>query len=337
MSLAGGDVERFLREREPRWRRLESILDRVEIVPASAMGPDELQDLVVLYRQASSDLNRARSLTANPDVLARLNRLTGRAYRVVHGAGGRRVDAAGTAMRFFASEAPRTLRQKARHVLAAAASVLCGALLGLLAVLADPRDASILVPRQVFDPDVSQRVERIESGPERIQTAGDALAFGASLYAHNIRVGFLAFALGALTVVLAHVLLFSNGVMLGAVAGQYLVADAQVFFVAWVGPHGALEIPAIVVSAAAGTTLGAALLAPGTLSRRAAILAAAPAACRLLGTAAALFVIAGLIEGSLSQMSAKTIPFAIKIAFAALAFLGLLAWSLAAGRRESAG
>ncbi len=51
----------------------------------------------------------------------------------------------------------------------------------------------------------------------------EAALFGAKLYTHNIQVSFLAFSLGALSLVGGIWILFYNGVMLGAVATTYVL------------------------------------------------------------------------------------------------------------------
>jgi uncharacterized membrane protein SpoIIM required for sporulation len=110
----------------------------------------------------------------------------------------------------------------------------------------------------------------------------------------------------------------------------------SLFFVAWVGPHGALELPAIVFGAAAGFRLGLALLVSGPLSTRAAVRRALPSVWRMLVLTAIVLVAAGLVEGSFSQMSARTIPYPAKIAVAALLFAGLLGWLFAWPTNEEA-
>ena len=42
--------------------------------------------------------------------------------------------------------------------------------------------------------------------------------------------------------------------------------------------------------------------------------------------AALVLVLAGIIEGSFSQFSAKTIPYELKIAVSVLLFVGLMTW-----------
>jgi uncharacterized membrane protein SpoIIM required for sporulation len=297
-------VEAFVRERRGRWKRLESLLDLAEGSPLWELGTERLQELVRLYRQAASDLNEARSYTANPDLLGRLNDLVGRGYRFVYRRRhGERWRAA--ARRLFAEEIPRAFRAERASLRLAAAALVLGAALGLAAVVVDPGNGERLIPAQFFTESPRERVERIESSDERIESVGDAAAFGASLYTHNIQVSFLAFALGALTLVGGLALLFYNGVILGAVAGMYWLDGVQGFFFAWVGPHGALEIPAIAFGAAAGLRLGQALWLPGVKTERAALREALPAVARMLAATMAVLVLAGLIEGLFSQFTGR--------------------------------
>ena len=320
---AGGlDVERFVRERRGRWTRLDALLRDVARLPDHEMGAARLVELVRLYRQTCSDLNQARSYTANPELLARLNDLANRGYRVVYrrSHGRRLADEAG---RFFRSGAPAAFRRERTSVLAAAASLLLGIVVGFGAVLADRANGERLIPEEFFADSPARRVERIERGEERIDSLEKAAEFGAFLFSHNIQVSFLAFSLGALTIVGGACILFYNGAILGAVAAMYLLDGVSVFFLAWVGPHGALEIPAIVFGGAAGLRLGRALLLPGSLSAGESLRRAIPSVWRILLMTCVVLVLAGLIEGSFSQLSAKTVPYAAKIGAAAALFATL--------------
>src|SRR4029078_3299602 len=127
-------------------------------------------------------------------------------------------------------------------------------------------------------------------------------------YPHNIQVAFLAFALGALTFAGGLLLLFYNGVILGAVDGMYYLDGVSTFFFAWVGPHGSLEIPAIVFGGAAGLCAGRALLAPGSVTSAAALRASFPSVWRMMLATGLVLVLAGLIEGSFSQFSRRIFP-----------------------------
>ncbi|HEX7153637.1 MAG TPA: stage II sporulation protein M [Thermoanaerobaculia bacterium] len=326
------NVESFITKRTPVWKELEALVNRAEVTKLSR---DETHELVELYRRACSDLNRARSYTANPEVLGYLNQLTGRAYRFIYAAAHETPIAAAFG-NLVTREIPSAFRRERNAVLLAAAAFLLGALFGALAVIADTANARRLIPAQFFSESPRERVEKIENGKERIQNVEESLVFGASLYTHNIRVSFLAFTLGALTIVGGLWILFYNGVILGAVATMYVIDGVTVFFIAWVGPHGALELPAIIFGGAAGIVAGRAILMPGTLTRGSALRRVLPSVWRMLiGTMLILFL-AGLIEGGFSQFSAKSVPYAIKISMAGLLFAGLMIYLFLRRVREDA-
>lgn len=330
------DIDRFVEERKDHWRRLEELLDRAEQVTEQDLGPEGMRDILRLYRLTSSDLNQARSLTADPEVLERLNALAGRGYRFIYRS---RKSGVGGALRrfgrFLSFDVPDAYRQEAWAVGVAAAALLLGALFGFLAVLARPSSAEDLIPQEFFTQSPKERVEEIEKNEERIATVDDAALFGAQLYTHNIRVSFLAFSLSALSLVLGVWILFFNGSLLGAVAATYMMDGVSTFFFAWVGPHGALELPSIVFAGAAGLVAGRALFFPGNLSRGASLRRAFPSVWRMMVGVMLFLVLAGLIEGSFSQFSAKTVPYSLKIAVAVVLHAALLAYLFVPRRRES--
>jgi uncharacterized membrane protein SpoIIM required for sporulation len=316
------NIERFLAERRAVWEDLARLLDRAEV---AALSREQMHELVELYRRTCSDLNRARSYTANPEVLGYLNQLTGRAYRFIYRAA-HETPIWATFVKLITREIPAAFRRERAAVLFAAAAFLAGTLFGSVAVLIDPANGERLIPQDFFTESPRERVEKIERNEERIDNMEKALVFGASLYTHNIKVAFLAFSLGALTILLGIVILFYNGVILGAVGTMYVLDDVSVFFFAWVGPHGALELPAIIFGGAAGLVVGRALLMPGDLSRGASLRRVLPNVWRMIIGACLVLVLAGLIEGSFSQYSAKTIPYVLKIAVALTLFAGLMTY-----------
>ncbi|HEX3128831.1 MAG TPA: stage II sporulation protein M [Thermoanaerobaculia bacterium] len=331
------DIDRFVEERKDHWRRLEELLDRAEQLTERDLGPEGMRDILRLYRLTSSDLNQARSLTADPEVLERLNALAGRGYRFIYRS---RKSGLAEALRrfgrFLSFDVPEAYRQEAWSVGVAAAALLLGALFGFLAVMARPSTAEDLIPEEFFTQSPKERVEEIEKQEERIATVDDAALFGAQLYTHNIRVSFLAFSLSAVSLVLGVWILFFNGSLLGAVAATYMMDGVSTFFFAWVGPHGALELPSIVFAGAAGLVAGRALFFPGNLSRGASLRRVFPKVWRMMVGVMLFLVVAGLIEGSFSQFSAKTVPYSLKIAVAVVLHMALLAY-LFVPRRQEAG
>jgi uncharacterized membrane protein SpoIIM required for sporulation len=331
----GFDIERFIKERQPRWVVLERLLDDFNEQASEDLGRQGVLELVRLYRIACSDLNQARSYTGNPELIGRLNHLVGRAYRTVYqaapGLAGR-----GSIRHFLLVSVPEAFRAEARQVLTASCIFLVGALIGLAAVLSDPANGEVLIPAEFFTERPSERVQRIEQDPERIESMNDAAAFGSMLYTHNMQVAFLAFSAGALTLAGGWLLLLYNGLILGAVGGMYSIDGVGTFFLAWVGPHGALELPAIIFASAAGLRLGRALLTPGEFGRAEAVRAVFPTVYRMMVTTALVLIGAGIIEGSFSQFSAKVVPYGVKIAIAGALFMSLCSWLFWRRRLRSA-
>ena len=65
---------------------------------------------------------------------------------------------------------------------------------------------------------------------------------------------------------------------------------------------------------------------PGNLTRDASVRRVLPAVWRMMIGTAITLIMAGIIEGSFSQFSAKTIPYSLKIAIALVLFAGLMVY-----------
>jgi uncharacterized membrane protein SpoIIM required for sporulation len=126
----------------------------------------------------------------------------------------------------------------------------------------------------------------------------------------------------------------ANGVIIGAVAGYLTQAGFGETFWSFVAGHSALELTAIVLSGAAGFKLGLAVIAPGNLSRKAALIAAAKPAVRIMYGAAMMFLAAAFVEAFWSPIT--EVPFNVKIAVGAAAWVVLLAYFALAGRGRAA-
>ncbi len=331
----GFDVNRFLRERGPTWAALEQTLGEVERQGMSSLGVDGARRFGKLYRATSADLVRAQGERVDAGVVDYLNELVARAYAAIY-AGTATGPGLGRGLgSFFALEFPRLVRAESRAVALAAALLFGGAALGALAARVDPDAMTVLLPEDHAEMTPGERVARDEA---RGAHAGDeAAAFSSFLFTHNIQVSFLVFALG-LTFGLGTVaLLLSNGAPLGALAWQYHHAGQGLFFWAWILPHGIPELTEIVIAGASGLILARGLWLPGRRPRLEALRVEGARAVRLVLGGMPVLVLAGVIEGTISQMHAPAMPYEAKLAFALLVGTGLFAWLALAGRERRAG
>jgi uncharacterized membrane protein SpoIIM required for sporulation len=152
---------------------------------------------------------------------------------------------------------------------------------------------------------------------------------------HNIEVSLLAFALGITWGLGTLAILFYNGIGLGAVAADYIQAGQSKFLFGWLMPHGAIEIPAIVLAGQAGFMLAGALIGWGDrTSRRERMAAISKDLLTMLGGVAILLVWAGIVESFFSQYHEPVLPYAVKIAFGSVEMLALSFFLTRAGASE---
>ena len=154
-------------------------------------------------------------------------------------------------------------------------------------------------------------------------SASEKAAVSSQIFTNNIRVAFMAFALGMVAGIGALFLLGYQGVVLGATFGLAIhVGNAGPLF-EFVFPHGVLELSCIIVAGAAGMRMGWAMVAPGYRTRAEALRAEAAGAVEMVVGTALVLVLCGIVEGSLST-SGIGIPAGIAVGL----FLGGGFWTL---------
>ncbi len=77
-------LDNWLRERQPAWKRLETIVEGLCRRGPRRTPPQDVRELTELYPAACADLARLRALTADPALLEPLNRLITRAHGQVY-------------------------------------------------------------------------------------------------------------------------------------------------------------------------------------------------------------------------------------------------------------
>ena len=167
--------------------------------------------------------------------------------------------------------------------------------------------------------------------------AGHKTSFSAHLMTHNTKVSILTLALGMTWGVGTIIMLFYNGVILGAVAVDYLAAGQGKFLCGWLMPHGVIEIPAILIAGQAGLVLALALVGWGRRTPlRARLREVSRDLVTLIFGVAIMLVWAGFVEAFLSQYHEPVIPYDAKIAFGCVELVLLCVFLSRSGRKVPA-
>jgi uncharacterized membrane protein SpoIIM required for sporulation len=302
------------------------LLDAWESNPLRNADVAEVERFHYLYQRAASSLARLQANSGDASARQYVESLVARAYAEIHQKRSR-----GKRFRFLAwllGEFPRTFRRHAGAFALSAAITLAGSLFGSIALIKAPDTKPTLMPFANLVERPSARVAREETRQQKSDpTSGHKGSFAAQLMTHNIQVAVLTFALGATWGIGVVTLLFYNGVALGAVICDY-VRDGQTQFVmAWLLPHGVIEIPAILVGGQAGLVLAGALIGwKSRESRRRRLEAARIDLASLAGGMAIMLVWAGIVESFVSQYHQPALPYSLKIAMGCLEFAVLTAW-----------
>jgi uncharacterized membrane protein SpoIIM required for sporulation len=302
------------------WDQFERYLDREKSFDPAQMP--------ARYRRLCQSLALAADRQYSPALVDRLNRLALRGHHALYENRRRQTQ---RVVEFMLAGFPALLRQEWRLVLAAAL-LFFGPLIALIVLLQIfPGFVHyLLAPEQIasfhemYDP-AARRL-----GMREADTS--LLMFGFYIW-NNVRIGFQTFAGGLFFGVGSIWFLASNGVVIGAVAGYLTQAGYSETFWSFVAGHSSFELLAIVFSGAAGLRLGLALIAPGNLSRKAALVAAAKPAVRMMYGAALMFFIAAFVEAFWSPLT--EFPFGVKITVGIAAWGVLLAYVAFAGRSRA--
>ena len=305
------------------------MLDRVEAKGMATLPPNDVSEMYQLYRLASSDLNWAQTQTGNPALLDYLETTVSRAYRLL--APTARARPMRAWWRTVRHGLPTVVRKEWRLLVLSAAMMLAGAAFGAVATAIEPDLARVFLPAEHLTETPAERVAALEArerGGEMQVDGGGFTLFSSFLFTHNIRVCLLACGLGLTFGIGTVIILFFNGTLLGCIAWRYFDDGVGEFFLAWVGPHGSIELPCIVLAGLAGMLLGRAQWRARQGSSWREIEKQRGPLLALAVGAASWLVIAGLIEGGFSQINEPTIPYPLKISVAALLFTGFLAYLL---------
>jgi uncharacterized membrane protein SpoIIM required for sporulation len=322
------DEREFVAGSRAAWERLATAVAEARATGVTRLGAARLKQMHEDYRHAAADLAYAQTHFAGSDSASYLNRLVGQAHGEIYGSAPRR---AAAVWRFLSADYPRLLRAS-WHQIALAALLLGGAgVFGFVVSHTDYPLARLLLPEQ-FRGGVGDDFQRTKSANAGLGALSPA--FAAYIGVNNVWVAQLAFSGGMTAGALTVYALLTNGALIGVLAGVFAQADLSLDFWALIVPHGALELPAIVIAGGAGLRLAGAIVLPGDLPRMTALKAAAPDAVRLVLGTVPMFAVAAIIEGFFTPRGFDPL---LKLAVGALmALLLALYWGLAGRQRAAA-
>ena len=325
------DLQKFISEERPYWSELESELDRLEKRPELKLNLSSLERFHYLYQRTSGDLAKIKTFASEPNTRAFLESLVARAFGEIHETRKRPHRLA--PLHWFFSTFPQTFRKHVRAFWICLAAMLVGSAFGGFVLLADPDVKDVLLPFAGLHGDPSERVAR-EENAKVDRLAGAKTSFSSNLMTHNTKVAIFTLALGLTWGMGTLIMLFYNGVILGVVALDYVMAGETTFLLGWLLPHGAIEIPAIILAGQSGLVLAGALIGWGKpISLKMRLRRISADLTTLIFGVAVMLIWAGIVEAFFSQYHEPVVPYEVKIGFGVLELILLTLFFTKSGRR----
>ncbi len=311
----------FEEKHKPQWLQLDSLLSSLE----QQNGADNA-DFPALYRKVCHHLALAKDRQYSPHLINNLHHLVLRGHQQLYH---QKKPFASQMVRFLLHDFPASLRNEAKLFwLSTGLFLLPALIMGALCYNNGDMIYSVHSVMGVADIEAMYDPANESIGRER-QSDTDFKMFGFYIY-NNVSIGFRTFASGLLYGIGTVIVLISNGVFIGSIAGHLTQLQFTETFWPFVSGHGAFELTAIVISGTAGLQLARALFSPGRLGRIAALKQAASQAVPLVIGATLMLFIAAFIEAFWS--SSTTVSSPIKYSVAAILWLAVIAYFLFAGR-----
>jgi uncharacterized membrane protein SpoIIM required for sporulation/uncharacterized RDD family membrane protein YckC len=307
----------FAARKRPRWAEFQQLAERAAGHGLDSFASHELPDFAARYREVAADLARARTYGVDDATLEHLERLAAAGHNALYR------DERGTWRRVWEvliRECPAAIRQARGYIAVACLAFLLPAAAGYLLMREQPDLAVDLLPEVM--------IERADAGAERMAEGRryvdvpleDRPLMASGLITNNVRVAIACFAGGIFLGIGSLVLLGFNGLLIGATAGHFANRGLLGYLLEFILGHGLLELFAIWVAGAAGFLLGRSVVAPGDMSRGDALVLSGRTAVRMVGGAAVLLVVSGLIEGFVS-VGGGDVMFRAAASVGSLAFL----------------
>lgn len=286
----------FVKRNQARWQQIEKDLQN------NRPDPDRLAEIFI---QLTDDLAFARTQYPESRVTHYLNNLASKIHHTIYR--NKREDRK-RFITFWKYEAPLELWHARRELLYAFVIFSVSIVIGYLSTLRDDTFARLILG----DAYVNMTLENIKEGkPMAVYGSSDEGDMFLYITFNNIRVSFMAFAMGLLLSVGTGYILFMNGVMVGAFLAFFQREGLLGHALPVIMLHGTIELSSIVVAGAAGFVLGNGFLFPGTYPRLTAFRMGARRGLKIVISLTPLFILAGFIESFITRY--EFMPATIKV------------------------
>ncbi len=290
-----------------KWQQLEKVM-----ADADSLTPDELAEA---YTEVTTDLAFAQTQFPGSEIERSLNQMALVMHNTIYR---NKREKRSRIITFWTREVPLVMWESRRLLLASFIIFVVSVLIGVVSTLGDPE-----FPRVILgDYYVDMTIQNIKNdNPMGVYGSEAAVPMFLSITLNNVLVTLRCFAVGLLTSICTGLMLFYNGIMVGAFQAFFYERNLlwESSMAIWL--HGTLEISSIIVAGAAGLSLGNGWLFPGTYSRLASFKRGAKRGLKIVVGTLPIFVVAAFIESFVTRHTELSAYVRVSIILLSLAFV----------------
>lgn len=298
----------FLHKNIKKWEAFEALLDN-----KNQTNPDAVSDMFI---NLTDDLAYSRTYFPNAKATQYLNQLTQKAHLLIYQnqpINKNRIKI------FWESEFPLLIYASRKEIFVSFVILVVSVLIGIISNKYDSGFTRIILG----DGYVNMSLSNIHKGdPLAVYKSMNQVDMFLGITLNNIKVSFLAFAMGIFTPIGAGFIMLKNGVMLGTfhsfLAEQGFLLDS----IATIWVHGTYEIFAITIAGGAGIVIGNSIIFPKTYSRVESFRRGAVRGSKMVIGLIPVFVVAGFLEGFVTRYTQA--PYFVRFAIILFSLISIV-------------
>lgn len=277
----------FIRQNKKKWQEIELVISR-----NLKKDPDELSSL---YIDLVNDLSYSRSYYPKSKTTIYLNYLTLQIYQKIYKT--KRIGK-NKLLQFFKEDAPLVAYEYRKTFLFAFIVFAVFVGIGILSSQNDADFAKLILGEGY----INMTIENIKEGNAvAVYKSGSNWGSAIAIIQNNLKVAGGMFIYGVFAGIGTFLYLLYNSIMLGSFQYFFVEYGALGDSLRGIWIHGAFEISAIIVTAAAGFILGSSLLFPKTYSRKNSFMIGFKKGFQIFISVIPFIIFAGILEGFITR------------------------------------
>lgn len=277
----------FIRQNKKKWQKQEEMTNSLD-----QLGTDELSDL---YIELSADYAQSKNQYGDARITKYLGNLVTKTHTYIYR---KKKISLKAIIDTFAKEIPAVVAEAKIELLFSLGIFLAATLVGVILAIQDEQNIIDFLGAGYVD----MTLKNIANGtPMDVYNREESSPMFWFISINNINVTLSTYAYGLIPFLGSGYIMATNGLMLGEFQTLFFLHGAGLKSMLSIWMHGAFEIPAIIISGAAGIALGRGWVMPGTYKRIESLKKSGLRSVKILLSTTPILIVAAFLESYITR------------------------------------